>query len=178
MTVPARPEELRAWIREYTPRLLVVARAFATAETDAEDILQEVWWRAYARAHARGKDAPLVAWLVTLTVNVGRDHLRRERRRRMLWAWWGGEAPTHVEPQPPHHPDTLVWREVAALPRLQREVLILRIIDDRSTAECAAILGRAEGTVKASLARALVRLRTRIPQESTWTPSTIPAITK
>ena len=178
MTEHVHPDQLRQWIREYTPRLLAIARAFATAETDAEDILQEVWWRASARALGRGATVPLQAWLVALTVNIGRDNLRRMRRRARLWAVWGGGAPAHAAPLLPHHPDTLLWREVAALPRLQREVLILRIIDDRSTAECAALLRCAEGTVKASLARALARLRTRFPKEPAWDPLTTPAPAK
>lgn len=178
MTEQVHPDELRRWIREHTPRLLAVARAFATADTEAEDLLQEVWWRASDRAYARGEGVPLGAWLVTLTVNLGRDHLRKSKRRAMLWAIWGGGERHTEAPEVFQHPASALWREVAALPRLQREVLILRIIDDRSTAECAALLGRAEGTIKTSLARALARLRTRVRKEDGWGSMTTPATAK
>lgn len=178
MTPQARPEELRGWIREHTPRLLAVARAFATADTDAEDLLQEVWWRASERGHLRGEGVPLTAWLVTITVNLGRDHLRKAKRRAALWALWGGGVRHTAPPEVFHHPASALWREVAALPRLQREVLLLRIIDDRSTAECALLLGRAEGTVKTSLARALARLRTRVRKEDEWGSMRTPATAK
>ena len=52
-----------------------------------------------------------------------------------------------------------LWRSVAALPPLQREVVLLRVVDDLSVADTAATLGRSEGTVKASLHRALATLR-------------------
>lgn len=178
VTRQTRPDDLRDWIRAYTPRLLAVARAFATADTGAEDLLQEVWWRAAERAHTRAAGVPLAAWLVTITVNLGRDHLRRTKRRAALWALWGGGARHVPPPEAFDHPASLLWREVAALPRLQREVLILRVVDDRSTAECAALLGRAEGTVKTSLARALARLRTRVRKEDEWGSMTTPATAK
>lgn len=55
-----------------------------------------------------------------------------------------------------------IWQAIAELPELQREVLLLRVVDERSTAEVAQILDRAEGTVKASLHRALTRLRNTV----------------
>jgi RNA polymerase sigma-70 factor (ECF subfamily) len=51
---------------------------------------------------------------------------------------------------------------VAELPPLQQRVVTLRIIEGLSTAETAAVLDRAEGTVKASLWRALQRLRSEL----------------
>ena len=54
------------------------------------------------------------------------------------------------------------WRRVASLPKLQREVLVLRIVEGLSTTEAAERLGRAEGTVKASLSRGLSSLRTEL----------------
>jgi len=159
VTAPVWPAELREWVREHTPRLLAVARGFATGETEAEDILQEVWWRAAQRAADRAPGVPLGAWLVAVTLNVGRDHRRRAMRRAGLLRLW--ETPTAVTPPAPDpiHEGSRLWSVVGSLPRLQREVVILRVIEGLSTAEAAEMLGRAEGTVKASLSRAMERLR-------------------
>ncbi|MEO6067005.1 MAG: sigma-70 family RNA polymerase sigma factor [Gemmatimonadota bacterium] len=172
MTIAVEEGELREWIREYTPRLLAVARAFATGDAGAEDLLQEVWWRAAQHASRRGRDAPLGAWLVAVTVNVGRDHLRRTRRRERLLARWGAPTAAPVVGEESIHEGTLLWRTVAELPTLQRETLLLRVLEGYSTAESARLLGRAEGTIKVSLARALARLRERLNQELLWTPPT------
>ncbi len=51
-----------------------------------------------------------------------------------------------------------VARALEALPRRQREVAVLRYLLEMSTAEVAAALGIAEGTVKSSLARARAHL--------------------
>lgn len=170
--------ELRDLIRAHTPRLLAVAASFASDEGEAEDILQIVWWKVAEHGLARGEGVPLRAWLVAITLNVARDHLRRARRRALLRTWWGGGQRTAAPPVDPVHEGALLWREVAALPRLQREVLLFRVVDERSTAECAELLSCAEGTVKASLARALTKLRTRIRKEPAWDPVTTPATAK
>jgi RNA polymerase sigma-70 factor (ECF subfamily) len=165
VTIEVRQDDLRGWIREHTPRLLAVARGFATGDVEAEDILQEVWWRAALRASMRAPEVPLGAWLVAVTLNVGRDHLRRSKRRALLMRLWGGEAGPVTPSVDPVHEGSALWRAVGELPALQREVVILRVVEGVSTGEAAVLLGRAEGTVKASLSRALARLRRQFDRE-------------
>lgn len=172
MTLGVTEAELRELIREQTPHLLAVARGFARGDTEAEDILQEVWWRAARRAGDRAEGVPLRAWLVAVTVNVGRDHHRKARRRATLLRLWGwGRAVTPPSPDP-RHEGTALWRAVGELPRLQRDVVLLRIIEGYSTEECARLLARAEGTIKVSLARGLAKLRARFDEEERWIPDT------
>lgn len=159
--------ELAEWIRLYTPRLLPVARAFADGADEAEDLLQEVWIIAFERARERRPGTPLDAWLYIVTVNVGRDRARRRARRQRLRAWWraefahsAGAGPVLDVPAALRH--AALWHCVAELPRLQREVLLLRVVDDLTIADTASALGRAEGTVKASLHRALSKLRSSL----------------
>ncbi|HEU4700242.1 MAG TPA: RNA polymerase sigma factor [Gemmatimonadales bacterium] len=160
--------ELRRWMREYTPRLMAVVAAYASGPVEAEDLLQEVWLRAHAAAPTRAAGAPVLGWLIVIALNVGRDYQRRLRRRTRLarlWAWATG--PGHVQPDRSGeaHPRSRVWQAVARLPELQRAVVMLRLVDGLSTTETAAALQRAEGTVKASLARAVERLRRELADD-------------
>lgn len=156
--------ELSTWIRQYTPQLLVVARAFADGADDAEDLLQELWIIAHEKGQTRPQDTPVSAWLHTILLNIGRARWRRRKRRERLTSLWSATAlPTEaVVDSDGSILRGALWRDVSALPELQRQVVLLRIVEGRTTAQAAALLDRAEGTVKASLHRALNTLRTRL----------------
>lgn len=163
----AEAHRISRWIDEYGQRLWLVARAFSRDGDEAEDLLQEMWIVAFRRQHTLRDGAPVGAWLHRILLNLGRAHRRKTTRRVMLTGKWG--QPTAAVQSPPgmtsvarEHMKTILWREIAELPELQRQVLLLRIVEGMSTAECADAIGRAEGTVKASLHRALMRLEARL----------------
>jgi RNA polymerase sigma-70 factor (ECF subfamily) len=162
--------EFSRWIRLYTPRLFGVAKAFARDADEAEDLLQEVWIIAYRKADQRTATTPVGAWLHAILLGIGRTQWRRRRRRARLFALWHGATD---EPQTGDAPEigaelehARLWREVARLPDLQRRVLLLRIVEDMSTAQAAVQLGLAEGTIKASLHRALKKLRRQFTSDA------------
>jgi RNA polymerase sigma factor (sigma-70 family) len=84
------------------------------------------------------------------------------RRRR----WWGERA-TGTVPDGAAAGDLAAEAAVritvrgalASLPARQRAVLVLRVFDDLSEAQVAQVLDCAVGTVKATLAHAVARLR-------------------
>lgn len=160
---------LRELIRRQSGRLNLAASAVMGDSDEGADIVQEVWvavWRGRCRM-------PLAevtpAWLHGVMLRLCKNAIRRKSRRRDLFARW---MPEGLRAGSVHQPRVeartaagRVWRVVAALPRLQREVLLARYLDGRSTAETAEALGRAEGTVKASLHRAVKRLRLEVGAE-------------
>jgi RNA polymerase sigma-70 factor (ECF subfamily) len=157
--------ELAQWMRLYTPKLLGVAQAFARDDDEAEDLLQEMWITAHRKSHQRSRDTPVGAWLYAIMLNIGRTRWRRRQRRAQLTALWRGstdEAQTGAAPDIQRSLERArLWQEISTLPNLQRRVLLLRIVEDMTTAQAASQLGVAEGTVKASLHRALAALRRR-----------------
>jgi RNA polymerase sigma factor (sigma-70 family) len=84
------------------------------------------------------------------------------RRRR-----WRGERATGAVPDVAAAGDVaaeaavrvVVQGALRSLPARQRAVLVLRVFDDLSEAQVAQVLGCAVGTVKATLAHAVARLR-------------------
>jgi RNA polymerase sigma-70 factor (sigma-E family) len=78
---------------------------------------------------------------------------------------WQGERPTGSLPEVPVDAGSAVedrdalWRALAALPRRQRAVVVLRYYEDLSEADTAAALGISKGTVKSQAAKALAALR-------------------
>jgi RNA polymerase sigma-70 factor, ECF subfamily len=159
---PVSPAELGNWIDEYTPRLLRVAEAFAAGPDEAQDLVQETWIIAMNKAHRRPANSPIGAWLHTVTLNLGRSRMRKRKRQESAWGFGPDWVSTSQHEPQKVEVDELrlrLWRSISNLADLQRRVLLLRFVERMSTAETAAALGKAEGTVKASLHRAIRNLR-------------------
>lgn len=166
MTDPAIAR-VTAWIGEYTPRLLPVARALCVSPDEGEDLLQEVWVVALRQQHRVRDGTDVGPWLHRILFNVARSRRRTSSRRRgILSKWWrsgdGAPRPTRPPSLESEQVKLLLWREIAALPELQGRVVLLRVVGGLSTEEAARAINRAEGTVKVSLHRALMRLEERL----------------
>jgi RNA polymerase sigma-70 factor, ECF subfamily len=161
----AGASRVAAWIQEFGPPLLAVARAMTRDADEAEDVLQEVWVIALRRHQVVAASGQVGGWLYRVLANVVRNLRRnRSRRRGLLRRFLPG---TEVVAAPvgtleEEQVKGALWREIMRLPDLQRQVLLLRVVEGLSTEETAEVIGRAQGTVKASLHRALQRLRSKV----------------
>jgi RNA polymerase sigma-70 factor (sigma-E family) len=117
---------------------------------DAEDVAQEVLEQIYRKWHDIRQDT-VMAYARTAVVNRCRSVLRRREVARRF-------APWLVEPEQQREParveDSWLWDLVQALPRRQREVVVLRYWCDLSEADIARVLGVNHGTVKSTAHRA------------------------
>lgn len=150
-------------VRRHERQIYRVAFRFFQNRVDAEEMVQEVFVRAYRElARFRG-GAQLGTWLYRITVNACLDRKRHLGRRREvpIDAALGEEAGT---------PDPFAraaFREFAVrvaaameeLPSRQRAILILRIYEELSLQEIAEVMESPLGTVKANYHHALVKVR-------------------
>ena len=117
----------------------------------ADDVHQEVWLTVYRSVSGMANPGAFRTWLFRTTRHRAMDFLRRQRRERELvdeiaaTTTEAVEAAGDDEPLPDH---ALVEAEIARLPPLQREALLLRHRDDLSYAEIALVTGVPAGTVK------------------------------
>ena len=158
---------IREWIREYAPQLLAVAQSFATEAQEAEDLVQETWVIAFQKFSRRPPDGAILSWLHSITLNLGKGLARRRKRRALLRMEWATDLPIPTaEVNDPsisrHLANRRLWNCIAELPELQRQCVLLRVVEGMSTAEAAEAMGRAEGTVKVSLSRGLEKLRNEL----------------
>jgi RNA polymerase sigma-70 factor (ECF subfamily) len=107
-------------------------------------------------------------WLFRTTRHRAMDFLRRQRRERELVEEITATAAEAVESEaddtaPPD--DAVVEAEIARLPPLQREALLLRYRDDLSYAEIALVAGVPVGTVKTRVHHAKRALQKRFQGE-------------
>jgi len=118
---------------------------------DAADAAQEACARACARWRRLTRGGDPAPWVVRVAGNLAIDQWRRRRTA----------AGHEVQPaMPTGTPDRVdLHRALDALPRRQREVVVLRYFADLSEAAVASALGCSVGTVKTHNSRALATLR-------------------
>ena len=121
----------------------------------AEDAVQEALVRAWVRSERGERLESLPAWVASVALNHTRSGWRRAAAERRARRRLGD--PTRSAP-PPSEDHVEVARALAALPRREREVAVLRYLLGFDTKETAATLSIGEGTVKSSLARARMHL--------------------
>ncbi len=69
-------------VQKYSPRVFATARRYARRECEVEDIVQEVWFKAFRKLSSFRSDAPFEHWLMRLTVRTCYDFLRSHQRNR------------------------------------------------------------------------------------------------
>ena len=129
-------------------KLVVQLYGIVGNASEAEDLVQEAFVRAYAAEPRFTRVDNPEAWLRTTAVNLYRNRWRKMRNFARI---------KHRLAQPPDLPGIDANIEVVdalrRLPENQRVVLVLHYFADRQVQQIADELGIAEGTVKSRLSR-------------------------
>jgi RNA polymerase sigma-70 factor, ECF subfamily len=132
-----------------------VAVRFAGTAADADDLVQDTFFRAYQAWDQFERGTNAKGWLITILRHVFINDYRRNVRRRQILT---SDAPPAVEHATVRFFDELVDDEVVraidALPFQFREVVMLRDVEDLTYEEVATMLDIPVGTVKSRLFRA------------------------
>jgi RNA polymerase sigma-70 factor, ECF subfamily len=150
---PARFGEL---YDRYVDRLYAFVSRRTHDRAAAEDITAEVFQHALAHlGRFEWRGVPFSAWLFRIASNAIADRWRRDGRD-------AHEARTDV-PDASERDDlerrVMLFQLVDRLPTVQRQVIQMRFVEEKSLREVAAALARSEGAVKQLQLRALEHLR-------------------
>jgi RNA polymerase sigma-70 factor (ECF subfamily) len=147
-------------VERYQRRFTRFATRLLGNREDAEEALQDAFLRAY-RALARYQDRQRFGpWFYRILVNRCRSMLAQRRRRGILERDLSREPASHVTCEPDGDPAWLLRH----LPLDQREVFLLRYVEDMSFEDIAALTGVGVSALKMRVKRGLDRLR-RLQQE-------------
>jgi RNA polymerase sigma-70 factor (ECF subfamily) len=167
------PARFDALYRKYLAQVYSFAYYELRDHHAAEDATERIFMQALAAlprfeerldafALPEGDVAPDIStfrvWLFRIARNVIANERRRSRRRPAAPLDAAAElaAPDDVaESAVIREAGSAAWQAVARLPADRRRVIVLRFVDEMSTAEIAAVLGRSEGAVRVLLHRAL-----------------------
>src|SRR6476619_5923477 len=151
-------------VKKYSPRVFAAARRYARRESEVEDIVQEVWTKAFQKLASYRGEAPFEHWLMRLAVRTCYDFLRAHQRNREksfseLSDAEGDWLERCVKQPDSAEEDTdaarqLVNRVLEQLSPAARMVITLLEIEDRSVKEIAQMTGWSIPLVKVRAFRA------------------------
>ena len=165
------PAAFATLMRRNNQRLYRLARGVLDSESEAEDVLQESYLRAFTHLDGFKGEASLATWLARIVLNEALGRLRRRHPTVDLADMAETLAADHDAVPPPLNEPTpeqaIARREIRravetainALPPAFRSVFILRALEQLSVAETAASLGIPQETVKTRFHRANKLLR-------------------
>jgi RNA polymerase sigma-70 factor (ECF subfamily) len=148
----------------YAPRVSRHAYFLTGDPVLAEDITAQVFLKAFeAIPRYQERGLPFTAWLLRITCNLVINHKKSSKNGNHA------QLPETLEADGREHsPETSceskldgerVWREVKKLPNDQRQVIVMRFIDDLGYPDIADYLGKSVGAVRVIQFRALANLR-------------------
>jgi RNA polymerase sigma-70 factor (ECF subfamily) len=162
----------RIIMERHNRRLYRIARGILRNDTEAEDVVQEAYVKAFTHLDGFRGDSSLATWLSRIVMNEALGRLRRERLAVDLDTFEAQRTEAQIIqfPQTVTSDDperTMAQREILQLveratdnmPEIFRIVFITRVIEGMSVEETADLLGLQPKTVKTRLhrARRLVR---------------------
>jgi RNA polymerase sigma-70 factor (ECF subfamily) len=160
-------------VRRYQRAIYRVAYGLTRNLSDADDLAQETFVRAYQAIGRFRVGEPLYPWLSRIAVNLAYSLYRRRRRRPeaplepLLEAgrqWASSDDP--VGEAEGHEFDRHLQSAFAELSKEHQAVMVLRVVEEMSYDEIARTLGVPIGTVMSRLARARGELKQRLKERT------------
>lgn len=171
-------QAIRVITRRYNRRLFRLARSILRDDTEAEDVVQEAYTRAFTGLDLFRGDASFGTWITRIAMNEALGRLRR-RRPAVDWETYGeNRSQAEIINFPgatlANDPERLMAqseirvvleRAIDDLPDAFRSVFVARIVEGMSVEETADLFGLRTETVKTRLHRARNLLRDALDKQ-------------
>lgn len=169
---------VRTLTRRYNRRLFRLARSILRNDTEAEDVVQETWMRAFGALDSFRGDAAFATWLTRIALNeaLGR---KRKQKPTVDWETYGEnrsqaeilQFPVSAMTSDPERRMAqseirqVLERSVDELPEAFRTVFVARVVEGMDVEETATLFGLKPETVKTRLHRARALLREALDRQ-------------
>ena len=141
-------------VREYSEQLYWQVRRMVLDHEDANDVLQNVFLKAWSHLDDFHHDAKLSTWLYRIAVNESLDFLRRQKNQIVMSTDDAGQSVSQTLMADRFfdgdQTEALLQEAIAQLPDVQRTVFSLRYFDEMKYSDISEMLHTSEGALKAS----------------------------
>lgn len=152
-----RPEDFEAFVTKHENKLYRTALTAMGNVSDAEDIMQEAFLRAYKKAPEFESDEHEKAWLIRVTVNLCKSRLRSP---------WHKRTETILDSYPASEPEQHeLLEQIMALPSKYRTAIHLFYYEGYSVKDISELTGQREATVRSHLTRARQKLKSVLKED-------------
>lgn len=153
-----QPEDFEVVVIKHENRLYRTALAITGSISDAEDIVQEAFLRAYEKAPEFESEEHEKAWLIRVTVNLCNSRLRSPWRKRIV---------PLLESYPASEPEQHeLLEQIITLSPKYRTVIHLFYYEGYSIKDISELTGQKESTVRSHLSRARQKLKSILKEDN------------
>lgn len=135
-------------IRMYQQKIFAFCYFMLGQKQEAEDAVQDVFLKAYKNLHTFRYNLSFLAWLYKIAANHCRTLLKRKQRWKLLMPLLRNseQEKSAEEVYGEQNVDWPSW--LIELSTIEKQILLLRVLEDQSFAEIAHILGEKPATVR------------------------------
>ncbi len=150
-------------VRRYQEKIYWTAKRFLGDHDEADDVVQEVFVKAYSAFKDFRGESGVYTWLYRITVNLSLNAIRRKKVRDFLrldelLTPHDSETPTPVEVMEHEEQQKLIERAISQLPEKQKKVFVLRYYEEMPYEEISSILKTSIGGLKANYFHAVKKI--------------------
>lgn len=153
-------EALGNLYKAYSDRLLRICRHYVTDKSTAEDILHEAFIIIFTSIKSLKDNSKLEGWMITIVRNLSLKYLRSSEKGYIPLSSLGIELVNEEDEEEKKIDLELLLSAIELLPKGNREIFKLSVLDDFSHKEIGELLGINPHSSSSQLARAKKKLRT------------------
>ena len=168
MVLSGRTEAFEPLVAPYRGPLLALAGRLTRNREEALEVAQEALLRAFRSLGRFDPSRSFRNWLFQIAANEARDRYRKRTREMAALKDAAGRAPAAAGPESGHDRTELragIMRSLAALSPREREVFVLRDLEELDIRETSRTLGCSMLSVRVHLSSARRKLRDAIRRD-------------
>ncbi|QQE79645.1 RNA polymerase sigma factor [Alicyclobacillus sp. SO9] len=155
-------EQIHRLSELYADDIYRYARLTLNDDNEANDVVQEVFFRAFKAWHNFRKESSEKTWLASIARNYMFDLLKKKKKTKQFLSTY---MPPYLSDEQTNITEVLIVEDaVTHLKESYRQVFILRHVEELTVAQTAETLGWTEGRVRITDMRALTKLRERLSE--------------